>query len=272
MDEFKALTQSKTFWGAIVVMASSLLGVGHYSISAADQTSLVELCTSIASATGGIVAIVGRIAASKQIGSFRPPAAVILLAIGLTAMVSPQARAGDEAQAFPPKPIARTPDPAAVGKISQAQAQKNPILVLQKFAVADLQAALADAQSQTPPDDISAPCYQALITLLANPIASPLPSGPGAFQLIQKGRDLKNALASLQSNNGPLTPLAKGCAPLILDGQNTLIQLGIMTGAVIGAGSIGLPLPIPLGNADGPWLAFQQARDAMPVTARQQQQ
>ena len=137
--------------------------------------------------------------------------------------------------------------------------------MLQQFSVQDLQAALADAQAQTPPDTIAAGCYQALITVLQNPIANPLPSSPGLFQLLQKARDFKNAVANLQSNNGPLTPVATGCAPLVMDAQNTLIQLGIMTGAVVGAGGL---LPIPLGSNEpaGSWLAYQQARDRL-VTA-----
>jgi hypothetical protein len=50
-----------------------------------------------------------------------------------------------------------------------------------------------------------------------------------------------------------------------MDAQNTLIQLGIMTGAVIGTGGL---LPIPLGSNEpaGSWLAYQQARDRL-VTA-----
>jgi hypothetical protein len=164
---------------------------------------------------------------------------------------------------------AATPAPAPVispaqgnAKLSQAQVLKNPVLVLQQFSAQDLQAALADAQAQTPPDTIAANCYQALINVLQNPIANPLPQGPGLFQLLQKGRDLKNGIASLQANNGPLTPLAIGCAPLILDGQNTLIQLGILSGAVVGAGLFGIP---PLGSLEQPpsWLAYQQVRDRL---------
>jgi hypothetical protein len=157
-------------------------------------------------------------------------------------------------------PAASTSAPA--GKLTQAQATKNPVLVLQQFSVTDLQAALADANAQTPPDTTAANCYQALITVIQNPVANPLPAGPGLFQLLQKARDAKNWISQLQANNGPLSAVNAGCAPLILDGQNTLIQLGILSGAVIGTGGL-IPLIPPLGSneAPGSWLAFQQARD-----------
>jgi hypothetical protein len=69
MDEVKALTQSKTFWGAFVAILAAVASIGHYSIGAADQTSLAELLTSIATIAGSLCAIYGRVVASKKIGS-----------------------------------------------------------------------------------------------------------------------------------------------------------------------------------------------------------
>lgn len=138
------------------------------------------------------------------------------------------------------------------GQISAAQAQNNPIAVIQTFTVNDLQAALADAQAQTPPDTTAANCYQALIPIVQSSVANPLPAGPGAFQAIQKIRDAKALLANLQSPTGPLAALNTACAPLILDAQNTLIQLGVTTGAVAatvatgGASSLVLPFKLPI--------------------------
>jgi hypothetical protein len=63
---------------------------------------------------------------------------------------------------------------------------------------------------------------------------NPFPAGVGAFQVFQKARDLKNMIAALQSNNGPLTKLNVACAPLVIDVQTTLIRLGIIGGAVAG--------------------------------------
>lgn len=133
------------------------------------------------------------------------------------------------------------------GQLTVAQAQTNPIALLQKFTVSDLQAALTDAQGQTPPDTTAASCYQALIPIVQSNVANPLPAGPGVFQAVQKIRDAKAMLANLQSPTGPLAALNTACAPLILDAQNTLLQLGITTGAVaatVATGGVASPLTL----------------------------
>lgn len=135
-----------------------------------------------------------------------------------------------------PAPLPR-PRPAAAAGVPQSQASANPVQVLQKFTLTDLQAALADANAQTPPDTIAANCYTELITVVQSPAINPLPSGPGAFQLFQKARDLKALADSLQSRNGPLTALNIACAPLVMDVQTLLIRLGVIGGAIAG----GLP-------------------------------
>ena len=111
-------------------------------------------------------------------------------------------------------------------------AQQNPLLVLQQFTVADLQAALKDAQSQTPPDTTSANCYTALIPFVQQQTQDPLPAGAGIFQALQKARDAKAYLANIQSPTGPLAGLNQACAPLVLDVQNTLLTLGVQVGVL----------------------------------------
>src|SRR5260221_4521221 len=140
-------------------------------------------------------------------------------------------------QAPPPKPrpAPTAPMPPAM---TAAAAQQNPAGVLQQFPLTDLQAALADASAQNPPDTIAANCYQELITVVQSPAINPLPSGPGAFQLFQKARDLKNLVAAMQSNNGPLQALNIACAPLVIDVQTTLIRLGVIGGAVAATGGL----------------------------------
>ena len=103
------------------------------------------------------------------------------------------------APATTPAPASVAAAPASGGQLTAAQVQTNPLLLLQKFSLADLQAALLDAQAQTPPDATSIPCYQALITLVGSPINSPLPTSPGLFLALQKARDVKAYLANLQS-------------------------------------------------------------------------
>lgn len=130
-----------------------------------------------------------------------------------------------------PRPLfdsARTPST----KPTVAQAQQNPLLVLQQFTVADLQAALKDAQSQTPPDAVAANCYAALIPFVQQQTLNPLPAGPGVFQALQKARDAKAYLANIQSPTGPLASLNQACAPLVLDVQNTLLTLGVSVGVI----------------------------------------
>ena len=69
MNEFKTLTQSKTFWGAVVALGGSALTLGHYSLSPADAAQAVDLLSGTASAVGGLVAICGRVVATKKIGA-----------------------------------------------------------------------------------------------------------------------------------------------------------------------------------------------------------
>ena len=160
-----------------------------------------------------------------------PPATLGAILIGFLILHGAPAHAG--------------PIDANGNKVSKVNATKNPITVLQTFTVADLQAAQADALAQTPPDTTAANCYSALIPIVQSGASNPLPKGLGGFQLLQKGRDLKAAIANLQSPNGPLASLNQACAPLVLDTQNTLIQLGIIGGGVIATSGITLPFGIP---------------------------
>ena len=69
MNEFKALTQSKTFWGAVVALGGAALTLGHYSLSPADAAQAVDLLSGVAGAVGGLIAIYGRMVATKKIGA-----------------------------------------------------------------------------------------------------------------------------------------------------------------------------------------------------------
>lgn len=140
-----------------------------------------------------------------------------------------------------PVPVPRA-KPAISPKITQTAAQQNPAAVLQQFTLSDLQNALADAQAQVPPDMIAANCYQQLITVVQSPAVNPLPSQLGAFSAFQKARDLKNMVVALQTPNGPLAQLNMACAPLVVDVQTTLINLGVIGGAVTATGGLlGVP-------------------------------
>lgn len=140
--------------------------------------------------------------------------------------------------------LAQPNKPAPAAKLTSAQVQQNPATLLQQFTLEDLQAALADAQAQNPPDMTAINCYQALIPIIQTGVGNPLPKGPGVFQAAQKVRDAKAQLANLQSPTGPLAQFNQACAAYILDAQNTIIGLGAALGIVIGS-PIKFPLAIP---------------------------
>lgn len=75
MNSTKSLIKSKTFWGAVIAIAASLAGVFGFEISPADQQDLISLYDqalaawdSIAVVAGGLLAIYGRITATRRIG------------------------------------------------------------------------------------------------------------------------------------------------------------------------------------------------------------
>jgi hypothetical protein len=144
--------------------------------------------------------------------------------------------------------VAVTPLGSCPTPLTQAAVQANPLCLLKQFSVNDLNAALADANAQTPPDTTSAQCYTALLALVNNPnntLSQLLTPPQGIFSALQKARDTQALITNLNASNGPLSALNLACAPLVLSTQNTLIQLGLLTGAVTGvtAASGGLALP-----------------------------
>lgn len=224
------LREPSTYAGLAALLA--VVGVGAGS-------DLIKDISMIGMGIGGLVAII--------LPDARKAVGAVILGLGMAMLAL-----GGGAHAATPLP---KPRPAAVavhaapasGTVTQTQALQNPVLVIQQFSVADLQAALADAQAQTPPDATSAACYTALIPIVQSNLANPLPQGPGIFQALQKIRDAKALLANLQSPTGPLAGLNTACAPLILDGENTLIQLGVLGGAVaVTGGAAGLLPALPL--------------------------
>jgi hypothetical protein len=67
MHEFKALTASKTFWGAVVALVGAALQLANYTLTPADAAQAVDLLSGMAGAAGGLVAIYGRVVATKKI-------------------------------------------------------------------------------------------------------------------------------------------------------------------------------------------------------------
>lgn len=64
----KPIWQSKTVWGAGVAILASLAGLFGYTFSPDDQGVLIELITTVVTAGGGLLAVYGRVVATKPIG------------------------------------------------------------------------------------------------------------------------------------------------------------------------------------------------------------
>lgn len=67
MDDFKSLFASRTFWGGVIAVLAGVLGFFGYELGGADQAALIEAGSAIAASVGGVIAIIGRVKASKLI-------------------------------------------------------------------------------------------------------------------------------------------------------------------------------------------------------------
>jgi len=106
---------------------------------------------------------------------------------------------------------------AAPGGLGQVQT------TLQKFTVADLQAADADAKAHH--DTLAATCYEALVPVIqAQPNLIPSTAPKGLFTAFQEGRDGVNAIQAVPT---ALKGLNVACGPLVLDAQQTVLALGL---------------------------------------------
>jgi hypothetical protein len=67
MSGIKSLLASKTIWGALMAVAAGGLSLAGYTIAAADQVEIMNLVSGIGATGGGVLAIYGRIKATKKI-------------------------------------------------------------------------------------------------------------------------------------------------------------------------------------------------------------
>ena len=67
MDDFKSLFASKTFWGGVIAVLAGVLGFFGYELGGADQGALITMCADVVASVGGVIAIWGRVKASKLI-------------------------------------------------------------------------------------------------------------------------------------------------------------------------------------------------------------
>ncbi len=68
MDNYKSILASKTVWGGVLALAAGAAGIFGYAVSTADVTAITDIVTSVGAAIGGLIAIVGRIKATKKLG------------------------------------------------------------------------------------------------------------------------------------------------------------------------------------------------------------
>ena len=68
MNNFKGILSSKGVWGGLIVVLSALLGMFGYTIGLEDQQALTDAVSQIGAIVGGLLAIYGRITATKRIG------------------------------------------------------------------------------------------------------------------------------------------------------------------------------------------------------------
>lgn len=67
MDDLKNWYQSKTIWGAIIAVGSSVLHAAGVDIAAGDESQIVDSLVNIAGAVGGLLAVYGRLTATSAI-------------------------------------------------------------------------------------------------------------------------------------------------------------------------------------------------------------
>ena len=68
MDEnSKTWLQSKTIWGALIAIVASVASLAGVEIEAGEQAEILDGIISLVAAGGGILAIIGRIAARSRL-------------------------------------------------------------------------------------------------------------------------------------------------------------------------------------------------------------
>lgn len=67
MDETKPWYMSKTVWGGLIAVAAGAAGAFGYTIAPDDQAQIVDAVVAVATVVGGLLAVFGRVKASKAV-------------------------------------------------------------------------------------------------------------------------------------------------------------------------------------------------------------
>ena len=68
MQDSKPWYASTTIWAGFIVLAVSVAGIFGFTVVAEDQSAIIEAVPAIITGLAGVIAIIGRIFASKEIG------------------------------------------------------------------------------------------------------------------------------------------------------------------------------------------------------------
>lgn len=68
MDNIKSFLASKTIWGAVIAVLPAVAGLFGYTVTGGDATDAAGHANAIVTAIGGLLAIYGRVTATKRIG------------------------------------------------------------------------------------------------------------------------------------------------------------------------------------------------------------
>ena len=67
MEDTKKWYMSKSVWGGMIAVAAAVAGAFGFTIGADEQSILAESAVAVAGIVGAVVAVVGRVKASKKI-------------------------------------------------------------------------------------------------------------------------------------------------------------------------------------------------------------
>lgn len=68
MLDMKPWYQSKTVWGALIAIAAPLLGQAGLQVGGAEEAEIADALTTLAGTVGGLLALYGRLTATKGVG------------------------------------------------------------------------------------------------------------------------------------------------------------------------------------------------------------
>jgi hypothetical protein len=250
MNGFKSLFVSKTFWGAAVGILAAALAGAHYTLSAEDQRTIVDIVVALIGFGGNLFAIYGRVVASKKIGALLLGLAIGgAFVAGTPAQAQQQkgpARTAPAADAALPKPLLCDPlnlIPGcrnADGSINHGNSGASPFDnltddVLKKI-LADV--TYAQALAKASGNKVTQPCWDAWVNLVtaqtqpvkdANGNVLALPD-PHFFVAAERASEFINQIQ-------PNSDLNIGCGAAL---NASKMAIGQLIGAVLAGGALGL--------------------------------